>query len=408
MVITSANDVRSAAVIGAGIMGSGIAALLADAGIDVFLLDLDAAAAKAAVDRLVARNGFSDPASVGRITTGSSGTDLALVGAVDWIIEAAAERLEVKRDLFRAVDEIRRPGSIVSSSTSTIRLTALVAGMSDTFAQDFLITHFFNPPQQMRLLEIVAGPQTAPGVVERIRAIAENDLGKVVVDAKDTPAFIANRIGNYWMACALQEAVARHLKVEDADAVIGRPFGMPAGVFAFLDVVGIDLIPVAWSSLAAALPADDDLQRYLAPLDIVGILITRKLIGRKAGAGFWRRTPDGMDVFDLETRSYRPAGKPQTTALGDDPTNLRAMLEHDDASSRYARAVICDTLAYAASLVPEVVETPELADLAMRHGYGWKWGPFELIQHVGGDWLADILTEAGRMVPAYLQTSLAA
>ena len=408
VVITFATNVRTAAVIGAGIIGSGVAALLADAGVDVILLALDGSAAKAAVDRLVARNAFSNSASASRITAGSSVTDLALVGAADWIIEAVAERLEVKRDLFRAIDDVRRSGSIVSSSTSTIRLSALVAGMSDAFARDFLITHFFNPPQQMRLLEIVAGPQTEAGAVDRIRAIAENDLGKVVVEAKDTPAFIANRIGNYWMACALQEAVARYLRVEDADAVIGRPFGMPAGVFAFLDVVGIDLIPVAWNSLATALPADDDLQRHLAPPEIVSVLITRKLIGRKAGAGFWRKTPDGMEVFDLETRSYRPAGKPQTAALGNDPTDLRTILDHDDAGGRYARTVICDTLAYAASLVPEVVETPELADLAMRHGYGWKWGPFELIEQVGADWLADRLNEAGRSVPAYLRTRLTA
>ncbi len=394
--------IRTAAVVGAGTIGAGVAAQLADAGADVVLLDLDAARAAEGVERQRRNGGFADPAAAARIRTGSTATDLALLAGADWIVEAAAERIEVKRALFAAIDAVRAPGSVISSSTSTLRLSALTEGMSEGFARDFLVTHFFNPPHRMRLLEMVTGPRTEPAAARLVRAFAEQRLGKVIVDARDTPGFIANRIGNFWMAAALGEAIGRGLAVEEADAVVGRPFGMPAGVFAFLDIVGIDLLPVGWAGLAATLAADDPLQRYLRPPPLVQRLVAEGRTGRKAGAGFTRRSAAGDEVVDLVTGAYRPAVAVAPAALAGDAADMRAIIARDSEGGRYADSVMCGTLAYAASLVPNVAETPDLADLAMRFGYGWKLGPFELIDRLGADWLAHRLRGSGRPVPPLL------
>ena len=213
-------EIRKAAVLGAGVMGSGIAAHLANAGIDVVLLDVERATAAAGVARQRKVGGFMDPAFAERIVTGSVDEDLPLLADADWIIEAVAERLDVKQPLYRRVDAVRAPGSIVSSNTSTFPLATLTEGLPESFARDFLITHFFNPPRTMRLLELIAGPRTRAGALETIRDFGDRRLGKSVVICRDTPGFIANRIGNYWMSAAVNEAIALGLDVEVADAAL--------------------------------------------------------------------------------------------------------------------------------------------------------------------------------------------
>ena len=219
--------ITKAGVIGAGVMGSGIAAHLANAGIEVVLLDIEKKFADGGVARQLKANGFMDKSFAGRITTGSTGDDMGLLADADWIVEAVAERLEIKQALYKAIDAVRKPGSIVSSNTSTIPLAALTDGLPESFAADFLITHFFNPPRIMRLLELVSGPKTRPDVTAKIHDFADRGLGKTVVVCKDTPGFIGNRIGNYWMVVAQNEAIAMGLDVEEADAIIGKPFGIP-------------------------------------------------------------------------------------------------------------------------------------------------------------------------------------
>lgn len=396
-------EITAAAVIGAGVMGAGIAAQLADAGLAVTLLDLEPALAEAGVAHQLAGGGFIDPAAAGRIRTGSSVTDLALIGDADWIIEAVAERLEVKHRIFEALNAVRKPGSIVSSNTSTIRLANLTSAMPAELAGDYLIAHFFNPPRWMRLLELVAGPATRSEAADAVAAFAAERLDKVVVRCRDTPGFLANRIGNFWMARALHEAVTRNLDVEDVDAVIGKPFGAPSGVFVLLDLVGIDLVPSGWRSLQSALPADDPFQDYSPEPPLICRMIAEGRTGRKAGMGFIRRGADKQfDVLDLSSGEYRPMHAPDTAPVDAAGSDLRALLSHPSEAGRLAASVVGRTLAYAAALVPEVADTPQPVDLAMRYGYGWQQGPFELIDRIGADWLADWLASQGLAIPPYL------
>lgn len=409
---SAAADITRAAVIGAGVMGAGIAAHLANAGLSVVLLDLPAAGprrsqrAEDAVARQLATGGFMQEALARRVVPGNTDDDFALLADADWIVEAVAERIDIKRALFARLDEVRKPHSVVSSNTSTLPLAALTEGLPERFARDFLVTHFFNPPRQMRLLEIVAGAQTRPEVVDRISRFADVALGKGVVHCKDRPGFVANRIGCFWIAAAVSEAVALGLSVEEADAVIGRPFGIPpTGVFGLLDLVGIDLMPPVWDSLARNLPPDDPLRRFDLDPPIIRSMMARGLMGRKSGGGFHRVAKDGaarlrqtIDLGQGEYREARPAAL-DSLALAKDP---RALLDHPDRGGRYAWRVMGPMLAYAAWLIPEIADEPQAADTAMRLGYGWAQGPFELIDALGPAWLAGRLAAAGEAVPPFL------
>lgn len=393
------DEIRHVAVIGAGVMGAGIATLMANAGLSVTLLDIHPGAASSAVSRQLANGGFADPVLAGRVRTGSSVADLGMVADADWIIEAAAERIDIKRRIFAAVEMVRKPGSIVSSNTSTIRLSQLVEGLERASAQDYLITHFFNPPHAMRLLELVAGPLTRAEAVDAIAGIAEEKLDRRVVRCRDTPGFIANRIGNFWMAVAVDEAVRLDMDIEEADAVIGPPFGAPAGIFGLLDLVGIDLLPVGWRSLQSALSESDPFQQYAAEPPLIGAMIAEGRVGRKAGAGFFRKDSDGQwQALDLRTQTYRPRRPASSLMLSAAEGDLRALMERE----AFASTVMGRTLAYAASLIPEIADTPEQVDEAMREGYGWKYGPFELIEKLGREWLANHLAGKRIHVPALL------
>ena len=229
-------EIRRAAVIGAGTMGSGIAAHLANAGIPVLLLDVvpsDAsdrnALAAGALNRMRTQQPapFMSAEAMALVTPGNVEDDLEAVHEVDWIIEAVFEDPAVKAPLYRKLDAVRRAGCIISSNTSTIPLRDLIAGQSDAFCADFAITHFFNPPRQMRLLELVSGPQTRPEVTAALHTFGDERLGKGVVVCNDTPGFIANRIGTYFMYRAMHEALEHGLSVEEADAVCGKPMGLP-------------------------------------------------------------------------------------------------------------------------------------------------------------------------------------
>jgi len=335
--------IRKAAVIGAGVMGSGIAAHLANAGLDVVLLDMEKKFADAGVERQIKANGFMDPAFAGRVRTGSTRDDLALLSDADWIIEAVAERLEIKQALYRDVDRVRKAGSIVSSNTSTIPLTALVGGLPESFAADFLITHFFNPPRIMRLLEVVSGSTTRTEVSTAIRDFGDRTLGKCVVVCKDTPGFIGNRIGNYWMVVAQNEAIRLGLDVEEADAIIGKPFGIPStGIFGLLDLVGIDLMPTILRSLQNALPSSDAIHGYDAEPALISRMIAENRIGRKSGAGFVRLSADrkSRDITDLASGEYRPMKQVESESLKASGGDARALMEHAGLGGQYAAIVM--------------------------------------------------------------------
>ncbi|HEX7852118.1 MAG TPA: FAD-dependent oxidoreductase [Sphingobium sp.] len=397
--------IRTAAVIGAGVMGSGIAAHLANAGLDVILLDMEKALADAGIARQLKAGGFMDPAFAGRISTGSTQQDLARLADADWIVEAVAEDVATKQMLYRSIDGVRKAGSIVSSNTSTIPLADLMADMPQEFASDFLITHFFNPPRIMRLLELVSGEATKPDVTEKIVAFAARSLGKSVVMCNDTPGFIGNRIGNYWLSTALNEAIALGIDVEEADAVIGKPFGIPAtGIFGLIDLVGIDLLPMVLRSLQGATGAHDSIQDYPAEPALIAKMIAQNRLGRKSGAGFARLSPGrkAREVIDLATGDYRPSRAAASESLAAAQGDARALMEHPGLGGRYAAIVMEKTLAYAASLMPEIADTPDAVDEAMRTGYGWKHGPFELIDRLSADWLKARLDARGTAIPPYL------
>ncbi len=341
------------------------------------------------------------------VKAGNIEDDLAALAECDWIVEAVVERLDVKQALYRKIDAVRKPGTAVSSNTSTIPLAALTEGLSDGFRRDFLITHFFNPPRYMRLLEIVSGPETDPATVARVSAFADVKLGKTVVTCKDTPGFIANRLGTYWMQLAVGEAFALGLTVEEADSVMGRPFGIPkTGVFGLLDLVGLDLMPHVQGSLERALPKDDPFQKTVRDIPLIRTMIETGLIGRKGKGGFYRLNRDGggkvKEAIDLASGSYRREEKARLPEVEAAAKNVGALLGATTPAGRYAVSVMARTLAYAAWLVPAAADDVVAIDDAMRLGYNWKWGPFELIDRIGAPTLITALEGMGEPVPEFL------
>jgi len=390
-------------VLGAGVMGAGIAALVAGTGVAVLLLDVVPGAAARAVQAM-------PNADQGLIEPGDMQADFAKLAECDWIVEAIFERPFAKRALYARLDEVRKEGSIVSSNTSTIKLAALTNGLGARLAADFLITHFFNPPHAVPLLELVVGHATRPEAVEAIRAFVGETLGKTVIRCADTPGFIVNRIGMFWIASAMGHAIDLSLTVEEADAVADGPFGMPvSGIFGHMDEQGIDRIAELATSLLSELPPGDAYRSVYREEPMVTRLMVEGRTGRRAKGGFYATAEDGEGrVLDLASGDYRPLQKVALDSLEAHATDLRALAEHPDRGGRYARAVLLDTLSYAASLVPATIDSPAAVDTAMRLGLGWTWGPFELIGRVGPAWLAAALRAEGRPVPAMLEGAGAA
>ncbi|MDI3308505.1 MAG: 3-hydroxyacyl-CoA dehydrogenase NAD-binding domain-containing protein [Acetobacteraceae bacterium] len=404
-------QIRKVGVVGAGVMGAGIAAQVANAGVPVVMLDIVPGGAAKAVERMLRADPapFMSKGAARLVQASDLESDLLLLADCDWIIEAIIEQPGAKRELYARLEQVRKPGSILSSNTSTILLSALTAGMPEGFARDFLITHFFNPPRYMRLLELVRGPATREDAVAAITEFADRALGKTVIACKDRPGFIANRIGGLWMQSAINHAFDLGLTVEEADAVMGRPMGVPkTGVFGLLDLVGLDLMPHVAASMKAALPASDPYIANMREHDLIARMIAEGRTGRKGKGGFYTREtgPGGERLkraIDLSTGAYRDSTKPVLESLEVDAKDLRRLAEHRDHGGRYARAVLLDTLSYAASLVPEIADSVTDVDAAMRLGYAWHWGPFELIDRLGPGWLAAALREEGRPVPPLLE-----
>lgn len=404
---------KRAVVIGAGSMGSGIAAHLANAGIPVLLLDRPSgeggrnAAAEAGVQRQLTSGGFMHPDLAALVETGNVDDDLPRVAEADWIVEAVFEDPEIKRDLYKRIDALRAPGSIVSSNTSTIPLSVLLEGMSDGFAGDFVVTHFFNPPRIMQLLEIVTTPLTDPSAATRIGRIGREVLGKTVVECRDTPGFIANRVGNFWMSVAVLEAMRLGLTVEEADAVMSRPFGIPrTGIFGLFDFVGLNLVPLVWGSFMRILPKDDMHHRF----DITGNpfladMLARGLTGRFGPGGFYRRKDEAGNrvdqVIDLLTGEYRPRAQPAVASLR--APDLRSLMEADDRGAAYAWSVYSALIRYASLIAPEIASDVAAVDTTMRLGYNWREGPFALADRIGLDWIIARLEADGHEVPVLLR-----
>ena len=400
--------INSAAVIGAGTMGLGIAGQLANAGIDVLLLDIAAdgpnrnAICERALERLLDENqpGLLHNDKLKHITIGNIEDDMAKLADVDWIAEAVVERLDIKKALYEKIDAVRKDGSIVSSNTSTIPISLLVADMPMAFREEFAITHFFNPVRFMRLLELVRGTETRDEVIDCLSDFCERQLGKGVVVCNDTPGFLGNRVGVFAIQKALHTAFRMGLTPEEADAVFGRPMGIPkTGVFGLYDLIGIDLMSDVAKSLQSILPGDDAFHDVSAEVPIMAWMIEQGLIGNKGGKGGFYQPADTANGVSRKTLDFDSSNYRDYAACEPD-------IESNDKHRQYYWDVLSSTLCYAATLVPDTNESLVAVDDAMKLGYNWIQGPFEMIDAFGVDHFVAQLEEEGREVPEFLRTAI--
>ena len=400
--------INSAAVIGAGTMGLGIAGQLANAGIDVLLLDIAAdgpnrnAICERALERLLDENqpGLLHNDKLKHITIGNIEDDMAKLADVDWIAEAVVERLDIKKALYEKIDAVRKDGSIVSSNTSTIPISLLVADMPMAFREEFAITHFFNPVRFMRLLELVRGTETRDEVIDCLSDFCERQLGKGVVVCNDTPGFLGNRVGVFAIQKALHTAFRMGLTPEEADAVFGRPMGIPkTGVFGLYDLIGIDLMSDVAKSLQSILPGDDAFHDVSAEVPIMAWMIEQGLIGNKGGKGGFYQPADTANGVSRKTLDFDSSNYRDYAACEPD-------IESNDRHRRYYWDVLSSTLCYAATLVPDTNESLVAVDDAMKLGYNWIQGPFEMIDAFGVDKFVALLEEEGREVTEFLRTAI--
>ncbi len=413
-------EINKAAVIGAGTMGLGIAGQLANAGVEVLLLDRASdgedrnAIAKRAIERLLDKSqpGLLREDFAGRITLGNVEDDMHRLADADWIAEAVVERLAIKKALYQQIDGVRKPGSIVSSNTSTIPISLLVEDMPEAFREEFAITHFFNPVRFMRLLELVRGENTRQAVVDCLEQFCESRLGKGIVVCNDTPGFLGNRVGVFAIQTALHEAFRMGLEPEEADAVFGRPMGIPkTGVFGLYDLIGIDLMSDVAKSLVAILPEHDAFHRVSAEIPVMQRMIAEGHLGNKGRkGGFYRADPAGgtdRQTLDFASFAYRTfeRSKPQVAIDAELAGDFTLLLDDQGVHGTYAWEILASTLCYAAALVPDVNESLVAIDDAMKLGYNWLQGPFEMIDAIGVDRFVARLQGEQRKVPAFLQAA---
>lgn len=412
-------QIRRVAVIGAGVMGAGIAAQAANAGAQVLLLDRAsegmspversqiAADALARMVNAGPRGALMSAEVADRISVGNTEDHLAELADQDWIVEAIVERLDIKQALYRKIDQVRASHCMVSSNTSTLPLRHLLEGMSEGFRQHFVVTHFFNPPRYMRLVEFVSTDETSPERLAALKSFNDKAMGKTVITCADRPGFIANRLGVYWMQVALQEAMALELDVRQADQIM-QLCGFPkTGVFGLWDLCGIDLMPEVTTSLSRLLAEEDAFQRYAKSPDIISTMIENGWHGRKGRVlqGFYRQTQDEagnkqllqLNLGNLEYQSL--AELPDWPSLKIKPGALQALVQSEDKGGEYARRVLSRVVAYAASLLPDVAEDIDAIDTAMRLGYNWRFGPFELRDWIGAETLDALLKKEQKRDP---------
>jgi 3-hydroxyacyl-CoA dehydrogenase len=410
-------EIKKAAVIGAGVMGAGIAAHIANAGIPVYLLDIvpkDGSNRNAIAESAIKKMLKTEPApfmskrAAKLVTPGNIEDHMEWLGDCDWIVEAVIERLDIKQNLYAKIGKVKKKGAVLSSNTSTIPLKDLTGGMDSALVPDFMITHFFNPPRYMRLLEIVASDKTRADAVEMIDAFCDVKLGKGVIHAKDTPGFVANRIGTYWFQLGLKGALDLGLTVDEADAVGSRPFGIPkSGFFGTLDLVGLDLMPHVAASMLERLHENDAYRSIHSEPKVVQMMLEKGWIGRKGPGGFYRLKKEGAtkakESINLNTGEYAPSEKASLGSLNvSKKGGLKALVQEEDKGGQFAWFLASHAFTYTASLVPEIADTIVDVDAGMKDGYGWKTGPFELIDNMGADWFAEKLKAANIDVPPML------
>ena len=379
--------INKVVVIGSGTMGSGIAAQLCNANVPVTLLDLTTEISEKARERILKSRPplLIDKSKINNINVGNINDNFNEVGEADWIVEAVVERIDIKHNIYEKIFKERKKGSIVSSNTSSIPIKVLSEKLSDEEKKDFCITHFFNPVRYMDLLEIVKNENNDLDQINSLKSFCEKDLGKGALICNDTPGFLGNRIGVYAMQVAMTEAFKMKLTIEEADAVFGRPMGIPkTGVFGLYDLIGIDLMADVLKSFIKELPETDDFQIVAKEIPLVKKLIETGYTGRKGKGGFYRMNKSDnkkiLEGINLETGEYSLSKK---FNLGSEKMDIVGLINRKDKYGEYAWSVISKIIKYASSLVPGITDKFNDIDEAMRLGFNWSKGPFEMLKEIG-------------------------
>jgi len=426
-----AKAIRRVGVIGAGVMGSGIAAHLASAGIEAVLLDIvPPALADASKQSHAARSAFAmgglDKAIKNRpalfmhksaallVKTGNLEDDLNLLAGCDLVIEAIVERLDIKQALFTKLDGLVPAHCIVASNTSGLRIHDMVQGRSDGFRKNFLVMHFFNPVRYMKLLELVAGPDTDPATVKRIADFGENQLGKGIVYGKDTPNFVGNRIGTHAMLGGIHLMLEMGLAPEDVDNLTGVPMGHPKSAsFRTADMVGLDTLVHVADNCHKALENDEEREVFAIPA-FIRAMVDKKLLGDKTKGGFYKKTGKDVATLDPKTLEYRSKGGDEAIAkatkslskIEDVSERVRKLVASEGKVGEFAWKTISASLAYSARRIPEIADSIIAIDDAMRWGYNWELGPFETWDALGFRATAERMKKDGIALPKSIDTML--
>jgi len=380
-------EIKRVVVIGSGTMGSGIAAHLCNANIPVTLLDLKTEISEKARERIYSSRPplLLDKLKINNINIGNINDNFGVVKDADWVVEAVVEKIDIKHNLYEKIFKTRKAGSIVSSNTSSIPIKVLSENLSEEDKKDFCITHFFNPVRYMGLLEIVKNENNNLEKINFLKDFCETLLGKGVIVCNDTPGFLGNRVGVYAMQVAMTEAFKMKLSVEEADAVFGRPMGIPkTGIFGLYDLIGIDLMADVLKSFIKELPEIDKFHKVAKEVPLVTKLIETGYTGRKGKGGFYRVNKESgkkvLEALNLETGEYASSKK---INIKSDKVDLKNLINRKDKYGNYAWSVISEIIKYASSLVPNVTKEFNNIDEAMRLGFNWAKGPFEMLEEIG-------------------------
>ena len=380
-------EIKKVVVIGSGTMGSGIAAHLCNANVPVTLLDLTTEISEQARERIKKSRPplLIDKSKIDNIDVGNINDNFNVVSEADWVVEAVVERIDIKHNIYEKIFKERKAGSIISSNTSSIPISVLSEKLSAEDKKDFCITHFFNPVRYMDLLEIVKSENNDLNKIDSLKKFCEISLGKGAIVCNDTPGFLGNRIGVFAMQIAMTEAFKMKMSIEEADAVFGRPMGIPkTGVFGLYDLIGIDLMADVLKSFIKELPQSDEFQEVAKEIPLVKKLIETGYTGRKGKGGFYRMNKVDnkkiLEAINLETGEYHPA---QKINIKSDKVDLKALINRDDKYGEYAWSVISKIINYASSLVPGITDEFNDIDEAMRLGFNWSKGPFEMLEEIG-------------------------
>ena len=379
--------IKNVVVIGSGTMGSGIAAHLCNANVPVTLLDLKTEISEKARERIHKSRPplLIDKSKINNIKVGNINDNFDVVKDADWVVEAVVERIDIKHQIYEKIFKARKDGAIVSSNTSSIPIKVLSEHLTDVEKKDFCITHFFNPVRYMGLLEIVKNENNDLNKINQLKEFCEVELGKGAIVCNDTPGFLGNRVGVYAMQVAMTEAFKMKLSVEEADAIFGRPMGIPkTGVFGLYDLIGIDLMADVLKSFIKELPDTDEFHEVAKEIPLVKKLIETGYTGRKGKGGFYRMNKSGatkvMEAINLESGNYSPSKK---IDIKSDKVDLKGLINRKDKYGEYAWSVISKIIKYASSLVPGITKEFNDIDEAMRLGFNWSKGPFEMLEEIG-------------------------